>query len=509
MGAEHVEIDGRRHEVEPVVGIRHEPTVATRHRRGTSEHWRGTADGSPEVATVPACRSPGRRGPESGPRAWCSPTSGTSPRSRPAPWPRACGTGSFFALLSLPSFVLGLVASAGYLGRSLGTDLLGGLRVRIAELATTALAPDVVHGVILRTFDEVVRAGRPEVVSLGFLLSVWSGSRALNVYLDTITIMYGLGGRRGIVRTRLLSLRLYLVALAAAVVVLPLLLVGPGLLEGFVRDGLGGGDDSSAWAAVVYWLVLVLVAVAGLATLFHLAPPVRTAWRRCLPGAGVALVLWVLASVALRVVIGGDGPVEGHGSVYGPLAAPVALLVWLYLLALAVLVGAALNATVERRLRPEGGASLPRARRRLLDDAPQVRGRDAEGGRHVAESSPVRFATARHGEHEVGEPPQQALLAQHRELAGELQEHAEVAAFPMRREVGGQHLGGVARPERALQDADGDVQVAGAPVRARRRSLGASRLRAPAQTGEDVGRRRPGAPGQQLAEPRGRRNVQH
>ncbi len=177
----------------------------------------------------------------------------------------------FFALLSLPSFVLGLVASAGYMGRGLGTDLLGDLRARIAELAATVLSPDAVHGVILRTFDEVVRAGRPEIVSLGFLLSVWSGSRALNVYLDTITIMYGLGGRRGIVRTRLLSLRLYLVALAGAVVVLPLLLLGPGLLEGLARARLGAGSE--AWVGVLYWAVLVLVAVAALATLYHLAPP--------------------------------------------------------------------------------------------------------------------------------------------------------------------------------------------------------------------------------------------
>jgi membrane protein len=312
----------------------------------------------------------------------------------------------FFALLSLPSFVLGLVASAGYVGRGLGTDLLGDLRVRIAELAATTLTPDVVHGVVLRTFDEVVRAGRPEVISLGFLLSVWSGSRALNVYLDTITIMYGLGGRRGIVRTRWLSLRLYLVALAGAVVVLPLLLLGPGLLEGFARDRLGAGLDSAAWVAVVYWFVLVLVAIAGLATLFHLAPPVRTAWRRCLPGAAVALVLWVLASAALRAVVGGGAVGVGRASVYGPLAAPVALLVWLYLLALAVLVGAALNATLERRLVPVAPAtgSLPRPRAGLLDDASSACRGNAQGGRHVADAEPVGLAAPVDRQHEVGEP---------------------------------------------------------------------------------------------------------
>jgi membrane protein len=306
----------------------------------------------------------------------------------------------FFALLSLPSFVLGLVASAGYVGRGLGTDLVGDLRDRIAQLAATVLTPDVVHGVILRTFDEVVGAGRPEIVSVGFLLSVWSGSRALNVYLDTISIMCGLGGRRGIVRTRLLSLRLYVVALAVAVVVLPLLLLGPGLLERVARDRLGPHTASVVWLGVLYWVVLVLVAVAGLATLYHVAPPLRTPWRRCLPGAGVALALWLGASIGLRAVVAGT---IGGPSVFGPLAAPVALLVWLYLLALAVLVGAAVNTTLDR-LGASAPGSLPRARGGLLDDPAHVGGPNAEGRRDVAEPAPVRASRAVKREHEVGEP---------------------------------------------------------------------------------------------------------
>jgi membrane protein len=322
----------------------------------------------------------------------------------------------FFALLSLPALVLGLVASAGYVGQGLGTDVLGDLRARIGDLAGATLTADVVHGVILRTFDEVVRGGRPDIVSLGFLVSVWSGSRALNVYLDTIAIMYGLGGRRGIVCTRLLSLALYVVALAGGVVVLPLLLLGPGVLGGFARTRLGVPETVLVWCGVLSWPVLVLVAVAGLATLYHVAPPVRPAWRACLPGAGLALALWLLASLAVRQVVGGGLGLTG---VYGPLAAPVALLVWLYLLALAVLAGAALNATLATAPTRESGSesasrsaserpvlvagSLPGARPRLLHDAAQVRGRDPERPGDVAESRPVGLAPVRDRELEVGE----------------------------------------------------------------------------------------------------------
>jgi membrane protein len=308
----------------------------------------------------------------------------------------------FFALLSLPALLLGLVASAGYVGQGLDTDVLGDLRSRIEDLAGATLTVDAVHGVILRTFDEVAHSGRPEVVSLGFLVSVWSGSRALNVYLDTIAIMYGLGGHRGIVRTRLLSLALYVVALAGAVVVLPLLLLGPGALAGVARTRLGVPETVLVWCGVLTWPVVALVAVAGLATLYHLAPPVRPGWLAGLPGAGLALALWLLASLALRQVVSGG---LGRSSVYGPLAAPVAVLAWLYVLALAVLVGAALNATLAAapaRIALPG--SLPRTRARLEHDAPQVGRRHPERGGHVAEPRPVGLAPVGDRQLEVGKP---------------------------------------------------------------------------------------------------------
>ena len=55
------------------------------------------------------------------------------------------------------------------------------------------------------------------MISLGFILALWSGSRALNVFVDTITIMHGLGGHRGIVKTRALSFLLYILAMITGV----------------------------------------------------------------------------------------------------------------------------------------------------------------------------------------------------------------------------------------------------------------------------------------------------
>jgi membrane protein len=250
----------------------------------------------------------------------------------------------FFALLSMPPLMLGLVASVGFVGRWLGNGVVHDLRRRTAQLAGTFLTGDAVESVLLPTFDQVLDTGRFEIVSIGFLLSLWSGSRALNVYVDTISIMYGLGGQRGIVRTRILSFSLYVAALLVGIVVIPLVLLGPGLLSEFLSPRLAGGVSLSSlrW---FYWPVVTGFTVVGFTTLYHLATPVRTPWRRDLPGAVLALVLWVLASFVLRVVISAS---VGGASIYGPLSTPIVVLIWLYVLAISVLIGAALNAASDQ-----------------------------------------------------------------------------------------------------------------------------------------------------------------
>jgi membrane protein len=252
----------------------------------------------------------------------------------------------FFALVSLPPLLLGLVGSVGFIGKVIGADVVADLREQLRQLALTFFTQDSVSSVILPTFDRVVGAGRADIVSIGFLLSLWSGSRALNVYVDTISIMYGLGGHRGIIRTRALSFSLYVVTMLAGMVVIPLVLIGPSvlgeLLTSMDLDVLASLGSSSLF----YWPVVTLVAVFGLSTLYHIATPVRSPWRRDVPGALLALGIWVVASFVLRWVIGQS---VGGASIYGPLATPIVVLIWLYFLAIAVLIGAALNAAIDER----------------------------------------------------------------------------------------------------------------------------------------------------------------
>lgn len=243
---------------------------------------------------------------------------------------------AFFAILSLPPLIFGLAGSVGYLVRQVDGAQVSDLQSRILELAARVLSEDSVNTIVKPTVNDVLHGPRFDVISIGFVLALWSGSRALNVFVDTITIMYGLGGRRGIVRTRMLSFTLYVIGLIVGVVVLPLVVAGPQLVDNALPKQL---DVLNA----LYWPVVIVLSIAFLTTLYHLSVPVRSQWRHDVPGAVFAFATWVLGSYLLRLVLQNTST-----SIYGPLAAPIAVLIWLYLTALAVLIGAALNASFDR-----------------------------------------------------------------------------------------------------------------------------------------------------------------
>jgi len=281
---------------------------------------------------------------------------------------------AFFSLLSLPPLLLGLLGLLGYFDQWL-IDVET-IRSNIIDASDTVLTAKGVDQIVRPLLDDVTRGGRPDLISFGFALALWSGSRAVNVFIDTITIMYGLEGHRGIVKTRLLAFGLYLVALVIGVVALPLMVAGPDAVVQLL-------PWSETAVRVLYWPVVVVLSVAFLTTLYHAAVPVRSPWREDLPGALVALGMWLLGSVLLRLYL--LNAVEGP-TIYGSLAAPVAVLLWFGVSAFAVLVGAAVNAAFDR-VWPSVATATGRAE--------TARAREEAAARLVAAASAARQARLR------------------------------------------------------------------------------------------------------------------
>ncbi|MEZ0072617.1 YihY/virulence factor BrkB family protein [Planotetraspora sp. GP83] len=260
------------------------------------------------------------------------------------------GEAAFFALLSLPPFVLGLLGVMGHLSGLLGQNNVLEIKQWVLDQSELLFTGNTVDRVVKPLLNDVLNGGQASLISVGFLLSLWSGSRALFVYVDLISIAYGLGETRGIIRTRVMSFALYVAALVIGLVVMPILVIGPTLLSNALsRYGV--------LVAVFYWPVVILGSVLMLTLLYHVSVPHRTRWWRETPGAVLALIIWILCAAVLREVLAAwFTPL----SIYGSLAAPIAVLLWLYITALAVLIGATLNAEVDR-LWPLNGTARPRS----------------------------------------------------------------------------------------------------------------------------------------------------
>ncbi len=245
---------------------------------------------------------------------------------------------AFFALLSLPPLIFGLAGSIGYVFNRFSTSQVNDFKASVIDLSLRAFTEETVDKIIAPTLDDVMRGPRFDVISIGFVLALWSGSRALHVIVDTITIMYGLNGQRGIVRSRVLSFSLYVLGLVSGIVTIPLIIAGPGLVDEAISARLD-------WLVSLYWPIVLVLGVLFLALLYHVSVPVRTSWRYNVPGAVLTMFVWILGSYLLRwflIVTAAEST-----SIYGPLAAPIAVMLWLYLVSIAVLIGAALNASFE------------------------------------------------------------------------------------------------------------------------------------------------------------------
>ncbi len=275
---------------------------------------------------------------------------------------------AFWQLLSLPSLFLALVATLGYLSRWLGPVSVDRTERQIESTFARAFSPEVVAQIVSPTLREVLHGERIDVISIGFLLALWAGSSATATFVNTITIAYDMRDARGAVRSRLLALWLFLGSVVVGMVLLPLLVLGPGLLSDLFPAAIRSAAASVVHGA--YYPVIIVLVLLGLTTLYHLAPPRRLPWLRGVPGAALALLIFLGGSAALRDYI---HFILSHNHAYGTLATPIAALLFFYLLAVGVLLGAEFNAAIEEMapspVRPPR-ALAPRAWRRL-DEAAQ------------------------------------------------------------------------------------------------------------------------------------------
>jgi membrane protein len=278
---------------------------------------------------------------------------------------------AFWQILSVPPLLIGLLGSLGYLGSLIGDDAVRQIEDQLVTAAAQVLTSSVVDDLVEPTLSDILGSGRLDVVSVGFLLSLWAGSSATATFMNTIVIAYDQRDVRGPIRTRLKALWLFVVGMLMAVLTLPLLVLGRGLLVALLPTEWQ--STATVLVNAVYWPAVLVGLLLALASFYHVVLPNRLPWRRHLPGTVLAVAFFLVAALVLRAYV---ADILTTALPYGALAAPIGALLFCFFFGMAVLLGAELNATIQarwpaplrrhdRRRRERRAAKLEREARRL------------------------------------------------------------------------------------------------------------------------------------------------
>lgn len=270
---------------------------------------------------------------------------------------------AFFGLLSVFPALISLVAVYGIVSEP----------ERVEEQLGTmleALSPEA-RDVILDQLSDIT-AGTTGLLGVGSIVAIagalWTASRGVVNLLKAINAAYGIDETRNPVELRVIALLSTAVALLLAVVAIFAIAVLPPLLSDVapgsaVRVLVGGGR----------WVLLVVVVGVALTLLYRHGPNRRPVpWTWALWGAAGATAIWVMGSMVFSVYVSRFGR---FASTYGALAGMIIFMLWLYLSALVILLGA----VVDSQLEEEGGRRELREQR----DHDAARRHEEERGRRA------------------------------------------------------------------------------------------------------------------------------
>ena len=270
---------------------------------------------------------------------------------------------AFWQTLSLPPLLLGLLGSLGFVGHWFGPNTINIVQQKIIGFCKTIFSTNVVETIIVPTVGDILTKAQGEVASFGFVISLWAGSSAMSSFVDAINVAYGQQGVRNEVWQRIFALLLYLVGLVLAVIGLPVLALGPDLLPKVFPPSWR--DNISDLIGTFYYPVVGILLVLALTTLYKVALPRKLPWLRGVPGAVLAMVFFLLASVGLRIYLLAIGRT---GYTYGALAAPIAFLLFTFFIGLAIVIGAHFNSAIQEMWPAKMTARQRRRWRRLEMD---------------------------------------------------------------------------------------------------------------------------------------------
>lgn len=290
---------------------------------------------------------------------------------------------TYYLVLALFPAILAILSILGLVGQSQKT-----------VAAVTKIMTDLGGGSIAKTLQPTLEklaegSGAGIAFVIGLLAALWSASGYVVAFGKAMNRVYEKGEGRPVWKLRPMMLLVTLVAVVLAVIgALILVLSGPVVQS--VGDAIGIGSTVLTVWSIAKWPVLLIIAIVLVALLYQATPNVRQPKVKWVSlGSVFAIIVWILASAAFAFYIANF---SNYAKTYGSLAGVIIFLLWLWITNIALLLGAELNAELERGRQLQGGIraeediQLPPRDTRNLDKAEAKDEKDERKGRALRES---------------------------------------------------------------------------------------------------------------------------
>jgi membrane protein len=251
-------------------------------------------------------------------------------------WAAALAYTWVFAMFPL---LLAIVTLAPYMPGQTKQKAIAEVNDSIQQIGITGDAGTTVRN----TITEVMNKPQGGLLSLGLLLAIWGASGGMAMTMTALDRAYEVKKPRSFVKQRLVAIGLTLATIVLVLAVLVLLPIGGAVIEYFQNQGQIG-------TALVYLLGLVRYVIAAalllgvLALIYYFGPNIKQKWHAVSPGALIAVVTWVVVGVAFGIYVDKFG---NFNATYGALGAAIALLLFFYISAAILLVGAEINSILD------------------------------------------------------------------------------------------------------------------------------------------------------------------
>jgi membrane protein len=269
----------------------------------------------------------------------------------------------FWSALSLPPLLLGMLGTLAYVAPVFGPDMLPTIEHQVISTAHSVFSPSVVNEIIEPTIRDIASNARGEVVSLGFLISLWAGSSAISALVDSVVEAHDQTPLRHPVRQRFFALFLYMVGLVVVVTAAPLVVVGPREIGEHIPVGLANVLRYG------YYPALILGLMVGVTILYRVSLPEPLPSHRLVFGAMLATTVFVVATLGLRIYLRW---ITSTGYTYGALSTPIAFLLFAFFGGFAIMLGAELNAAIQEEF-PAPMTHAHRLRTWVLSRSPALK----------------------------------------------------------------------------------------------------------------------------------------